>query len=293
MKTQQSGRERLADMGDAGRRGVQVAAAVGVLAVGAAGAASMSATSAEAAEPAQGPVACAVQPAQTTPASLAFVKVHNVQGTFSYSQDVVTPTEQITHDLKGVGHVLSHADAPAAPSAPAPADPLDWHLSVAGLVDVPFVASLRELAREGASSAVMSYTCMNNPADGRATANADTTGVTLASMLRRAGVRDGANVVTFVSADGYEISLPLPYVTERAAMIAYRLNGEPLARSIGCTNQLWLAGASAHYFVRDVETIRISKVGASNVPPIPGSPASGDQFRNRPNVGVLGGYSIA
>ena len=290
MKTQQSGRERLADMGDAGRRGVQVAAAVGVLAVGAA---NVSATPAKAAELPQGPAVCAMQPAQTTPAPLAFVKVHNVQGRFSYSQDVVTPTEQITHDLKGIGHVLSHADAPAAPAAPAPADPLDWRLSVAGFVAVPLAASLRDLAREGSHRAVMSYTCMNNPADGRATANADTTGVTLASMLRRAGVRDGANVVTFVSADGYEISLPLSYVTERAAMIAYRLNGEPLARSIGCTNQLWLAGASAHYFVRDVETIRISKVGASSVPPIPGSPASGDQFRNRPNVGVLGGYSIA
>ena len=288
MKNQQAGREGLADTGGAVRRGAQVAAAVSVVAAGAAGA---SAVPAQAVELPQGPVVCAVEPAATSVAPLAFVKVHNVQGRFSYSQDVVTPTEQIAHDMRGIGHVLSHTDAPEAPAAPA--DPLDWRLSVAGFVDVPFSASLRELAGAGAHSAVMSYTCMNNPADGRATANADTTGVTLASMLRRAGVCDGANVVSFVSADGYEISLPLAYVTEHSAMIAYRLNGEPLARSIGCTNQLWLSGASAHYFVRDVETIRVSKVGEAAVPPVPGSPASGDQFRNRPNVGVLGGYSIA
>lgn len=239
-------------------------------------------------------MACATSVADAAHAPLAFVKVHNVQGTFSYSQDVVTPTEQIAHDLRGVGHVLSHEE-PAATVAKrtAPADPLSWRVTVGGFVGMPFTATLGELAQTGTRRAVMSYTCMNNPSDGRATANADTTGVTLASMLARAGVREGANAVTFVSADGYEISLPLAYVTEHAGMLAYKLNGEPLERSVGCTNQLWLTGASAHYFVRDVEAVRVSKVSEADLPPVPGSPASGDHFRNRPNVGVLGGYSIA
>lgn len=274
--------------------GVNVTVGVAVMGLAAVTSAGVAApASAQAATAQEAPAICATSPASSGCVPLAFVKVHDVQGNFSCSQDVVTPTEQVVRDMRGIGHVLGDKDTPANPVVTPLEQPLDWRLSVTGSVGVPFTATLGELAREGSHRAVMSYTCMNNPADGRATANADTTGVTVSSILERAGVAEDANVVTFVSMDGYEISLPLGYVTEHRGMIVYRLNDEPLSRSVGCTNQLWLSGVSAHYFVRDVKAIGVSRVNPAKLPPIPGSPASGDVYRNRPNVGVLGGYFIA
>ena len=272
---------------------VTASAAVAGLVVGSLGGAQAALASQAATPVSVAPVVATAPAAPSAAVRSTVVKVHHVQGKFSFSQDVVTPIEQIARDMRGVSRVLGGGASSEVPAVRPLARPLSWRLSVQGAVSAPFTASLGELAQRGSRDAVMSYTCLNNPADGRATANAATTGVTVRSILERAGADPRANVVTFVSTDGYEIRLPLSYVTSHAGMIAYRLNGEPLAKSVGCTNQLWLAGTSAHYFVRDVSSIHVSRETSANIPPVPGTPASGDQFRNRPNVGVLGGFSIA
>lgn len=286
--------------------------------------------------------------AQGLPASAgARVKVRNVQGAFSFSQDVVTPTAQIVRDLRDVARVvpcgagagsapasgsrpattLASASAPASGSAPAAAgvcvrvaaagdtpspaptgaglvavapaprtaraataSALDWEITVAGAVNQAFSARLGELACSGESDAVMSYTCLENPSGGRATANAGTTGIPLVAILDRAGgVWEGANVIAFTSADGFDVRLPLDYVLGRTSMIAYRLNGASLKETLGCTNQLWMGGAPAHYFVRDVVRIGVERVAAAKVPPSPGVPLAGESYASHPNVGVLNG----
>lgn len=231
--------------------------------------------------------------AQDVAAPQVRVRVHDVQGKFWCSQDVVTPTEQIVRDLKGASAVLcddgrvpdSYGDSLRLVSS------LDWPLRIDGAVATPVSTTLGELADDGVVDAVMSYTCLDNPADGRATANAATTGVTVASILARAGLAEGANVVTFVSADGYQMSLPLDYVLGRTSLIAYRLNGESLKDALGCSNQLWLGGAPANCFVRDVLRIHVDAVPASELPPVPGSPQAKGTYANRPNIGVLRGVS--
>ena len=136
----------------------------------------------------------------------------------------------------------------------------------------------------------MGCSCAGNPADGRATANAAVTGVSVYQLLEAAGgVSDEANAITFVSSDGYEVTLPLSYVLQRASMIVYQLNGEPLSASVGGTNQLWLGSTSARYFASDVVEVRVTC--EDEVPAIPGSPASGDHASNVPNVGVTAGVS--
>lgn len=240
----------------------------------------------------------------------SYVKVHNVQGKLSFSQDVVTPTDQLIRDLRGVSSILcddedagtagtagtdARPDAVLRDSSPAKAKPMgrtttpDWDIAVLGDVTGAFTAKLEDLARQNSSETIMSYTCLDNPADGRATANAGVTGVSVMSILDQAGIRAGANVVTFVSADGYKVRLPLDYVRRHACVIAYRLNGEPLEDALGCANQLWIGATAAHYFVRDVRQIRVQTVAASKVPPAPGSPEAGEGYANRPNVGVLRG----
>ena len=219
------------------------------------------------------------------------IKVHNLQCRFSYSQEGVTPIEQIARNIGGTsailcgdGHGSTRRDAEGA-------DALDWEIEVTGAVANPFRSTLRNLVDDAALRRVMSYTCANNPADGRATANADVTGVPLDLMMDRASVDESANVVRFVAEDGYSMDMPLDYARQHVSMIAYRLNGEPLVRSIGATNQLWMGATSARYFVRDVVRIELLSLPASQIPASPGTLEAGDIIENRPNVGVLEGYS--
>ena len=216
----------------------------------------------------------------------------SVEGTFSFTQGQVTPTAQIARTLGGADKVLCGASTEALSSnQQVVSDAVDWQITVDGDgVQSSLTATIGDLAQTGTQSTVMGCSCAGNPADGRATANAAVTGVSVYQLLETAGgVTNEANAITFVSSDGYEVTLPLTYVLQRASMIVYQLNGEPLSASVGGTNQLWLGSTSARYFASDVVEVRVTC--EDEVPAIPGSPASGDHASNVPNVGVTAGVS--
>ena len=220
------------------------------------------------------------------------VALANVEGTFSFTQGQVTPTAQIARTLGGADKVLCGASTEALPSnQQVVSDAADWQITVDGDgVQSSLTATIGDFAQTGTQSTVMGCSCAGNPADGRATANAAVTGVSVYQLLETAGgVTNEANAITFVSSDGYEVTLPLTYVLQRASMIVYQLNGEPLSASVGGTNQLWLGSTSARYFASDVVEVRVTC--EDEVPAIPGSPASGDHASNVPNVGVTVGVS--
>lgn len=221
------------------------------------------------------------------------VRVAHPAGTFSYSQDAVASPQELARAFGGVDRVLCGAgEGLEAAGAEVPGqdqDAAQWQITVDGDgVEAAYTASLGDLAQDGSYRAVMGCTCLGNPADGRATANADVCGVTLSSILDKAGLAEGANTVTFVAADGTEESLPLSYVLQRMSLIVYEAGGEPLANSMGGVNQLWLGATAARYFTRDVVEIRVEARDAADVPAAPGTPEAGDAYANRPNVGVLG-----
>jgi hypothetical protein len=62
-------------------------------------------------------------------------------------------------------------------------------------------------------------------------ANARFRGISLADLLRR--VRVSATHVKFTGADGYQTAVPLEYVNHPDALLAYEMNGEPLAPEHG------------------------------------------------------------
>lgn len=220
------------------------------------------------------------------------VALASVEGTFSFTQGQVTPTAQIARTLGGADKVLCGASTEALPSnQQVVSDAADWQITVDGDgVQSSLTATIGDLAQTGTQSTVMGCSCAGNPADGRATANAAVTGVSVYQLLETAGgVTNEANAITFVSSDGYEVTLPLSYVLQRASMIVYQLNGEPLSASVGGTNQLWLGSTSARYFASDVVEVRVTC--EDETPAIPGSPASGDHASSVPNVGVTAGVS--
>jgi len=123
--------------------------------------------------------------------------------------------------------------------------------------------------------------------NGQSSINADVTGVAFETLMDRAAVRDDANTVTFISADGYSVSLPLSYVSQRYTILVYNINGAPLEDSVGGTNQLWLGSTSARYFARDI--VEISFSHEQTPPPAPGSEAAHENYANTPNTGVIAG----
>ena len=207
------------------------------------------------------------------------VKVARAEGVFSYDQEAVTPNETIRTMFQKAVRVVCGAGIALASE-----NPLDWQLTVSGAVNDAYTASVGDLAGDESVQQKMTCTCGGNPAGGRAIVTANVKGIPVESILERAGVQPGANAVTFVSADGTEVAMPLAYVIGHHDVISFEINGEDLSASVGGNNQLWLAGAPANYFVRDVVEIVVS--AEDEAPAVPGE---GDEHPNSPNAGVLAG----
>ena len=208
--------------------------------------------------------------------SSLLVKANAAEGTFAFDQTTITPNTTIASTFRPATATLCSATTDFAE-----VNPLEWKLSVTGNVDNEFTATVDELAGEDSVQQTMTCTCGGNPADGRAIVTADVKGIPVTYLLDRAQAQAGVNTVTFVSSDGTEIAMPLSYVVAHHGVISYEVNGEDLSASVGGNNQLWLAGASANYFVRDIVEVRVTE--EAEVPPAPGE---GMEYPNSPNVGI-------
>ena len=215
-------------------------------------------------------------PSRAAVAALAGFTMAAAVGTFSYDQTTVSSTADILK-LQGASDVLCGAkDARCAADAGC--------VVVRGDVAQEFVADLGELVAEEPQSRLMTCSCGGNPAGGRAIVTADVKGVPVEYLLTQAGASASANTLTFVSADGSQVSVPLGYAVGRHAVIGCELNGEDLYGALGGSNQLWMAKTPANYFLKDVVEIVVST--EENVPEVPGAHA---ERPNSPNAGILTG----
>lgn len=224
----------------------------------------------------------------TYAAGVARVQAATVEGTFSFTQNEITPTSAIAKAMNAAAKHL--CGSKALLSEPTGAS-TTWEIAVKGAVGQEYTASLDELLKVGKAHVAMGCSCAGNPADGRASVNAEVDGVTVSSILETAGVSETANTIVFTSRDGYEIALPLNYVTQRYSLIVCGINGEPVENSVGGTNQLWLGSTSARYFARDVVSITLED--RETPPPAPGTDEAGDAYANVPNVSVLAGGELS
>lgn len=217
------------------------------------------------------------------------VRLDVVRGSLSYAQGMVDRVSDIAHAFKNAPAYLCGAsgDQLALRVDANGAETATNELTVKGDVRYAFTANLEDLASDDDRPVVLGCACGGNPADGRASASAEVTGVAVRSLLERAQVIDGANTIVFVSRDGYETALPLSYVMQRYSLIVYEVNGEAVDDVMGGSNQLWLGSTSARYFVRDVVSIELRS--QETPPPAPGSAAAHDQAKNVPNASILEG----
>lgn len=211
-----------------------------------------------------------------------------VEGSFTFTQSAVAANEEIARNMSAAQYLCGARPAGEASSIAAE----DWQISVGGAVENPYTATYQQFVEsEQVQQVLMGCSCAGNPADGRASVNAEVTGVSLLTMLDIAGADASANTVVVTSADGYEVALPLSYVASRYCPIVFDVNGSPIAESMGGANQLWLGSTAASYFARDVVAITVEC--RETAPASPSSDEAREAYENLPNVGIMLGGEVA
>jgi sulfane dehydrogenase subunit SoxC len=157
----------------------------------------------------------------------------------------------------GLHYLLIHFDIPAV-------DPAAWRLEVGGAVERPLALTLDELRARPARTLAVTLECAGNGralmAEPRspsqpwlmdAVGNAEWTGTPLAPLLDEAGLSSSARELVFTGLDrgiqggvehAYARSLTVDEALEEDVLLAYAMNGEPLAPQHGFPLRLIVPG---------------------------------------------------
>jgi sulfite oxidase len=176
-------------------------------------------------------------------------------------------------------YVRSHGPAPAI-------DPDGHRLSVCGLVDRTLELGLADLEWLGREQSVLAtLECAGNrrrelldvrPIDGEipwgpgVIGTAIWTGVSLADVLARAGIRDGATHVELIGCDldpearSFGGSIPLAKASSAEVLLATKMNGDPLIPAHGAPVRAVVPGYIGARSVKWLREIRVLGEPSSN-----------------------------
>ena len=183
------------------------------------------------------------------------------------------PLEALRYDLTPVGlhYLLIHFDIPAA-------DAFAWRLRVEGLVSKPRAFSLAELQRMPASTVRVTMECAGNgraqisprypsmPWTEEGVSTAEWTGVPLSLLLKNMKMAASAQEIVFHGADRgidrgiehtFSRSLALAEALREGVLVAYAMNGQPLAPQHGAPLRLVVPGWYGMASVKWLERIEV------------------------------------
>jgi DMSO/TMAO reductase YedYZ molybdopterin-dependent catalytic subunit len=107
--------------------------------------------------------------------------------------------------------------------------PSAWQLRIHGMVAREITITFDELLRRPLIEDYITLCCVSNPVGGPYISNALWLGASLASVLREAGIRAGADQLMCTSVDGFTSGTPVQTVMDgRDALLAVAMNGQPL-----------------------------------------------------------------
>ena len=175
-------------------------------------------------------------------------KVANVQGSFRFDQDVLSPSDKV-FSLFGTA-ATGVCAAPSFAFADDADTYVDYYLNVGGKLQKSFQISYAELMQDGQDD-ILKCSCGMSPA----IVNVQVTGMPLENIVEMADLEDDINTVVFKGSDGYSVSVSLTKALEKNAMLVYKVGGEGLKPEAGGPVQLWMPGAAASYFTRQVTDI--------------------------------------
>ena len=136
--------------------------------------------------------------------------------------------------------------------------PASWQLRIHGMVAKEITITFDKLIRRPLNADYVTLTCVSNPVGGPYVGNALWLGTSVASLLREAGVRAGADELLCTSADGFTSGTPLQTVMDgRDAMLAVAMNGTALPVEHGFPVRMVVPGlygyVSACKWITDIE----------------------------------------
>jgi len=136
--------------------------------------------------------------------------------------------------------------------------PSSWQLRIHGLVNREITITFDELLRRPLIEDYITLCCVSNPVGGPYIGNALWLGASLASLLREAGIKAGADQLICTSADGFTSGTPVQTVMDgRDALLAVAMNGQPLPVAHGFPARMVVPGlygyVSATKWVTDID----------------------------------------
>jgi DMSO/TMAO reductase YedYZ molybdopterin-dependent catalytic subunit len=133
-----------------------------------------------------------------------------------------------------------------------------WTLRIHGMVEKEMEISFKELIHRPLIEDYVTLCCVSNPVGGPYVGNARWLGASVASLLRQAGIRAGADQLLCTSADGFTSGTPVQTVMDgRDAMLAIAMNGTALPVAHGFPVRMVVPGlygyVSACKWITDIE----------------------------------------
>lgn len=179
-----------------------------------------------------------------------YAKIANVAGEFHFHQDELTPSDEVFN--------LFGTVATAACAKPGFAfegiQSEDYYVNVKGTVKKAYSLNLEQIKAKEAKEEIMKCSCTS----GMALATTLVKGAKVSEILEMAEIEEGTNTITFKSADGYGMSLPLQYVLDKEALLVYEIGGTELSAENGGQLQVWMPDTVAKYFTRQVTEIELT-----------------------------------
>ena len=136
--------------------------------------------------------------------------------------------------------------------------PSSWQLRIHGMVSREITITFDELLRRPLIEDYVTLCCVSNPVGGPYIGNALWLGASLASLLREAGIKAGADQLICTSVDGFTSGTPVQTVMDgRDALLAVAMNGQPLPVAHGFPARMVVPGlygyVSATKWVTDID----------------------------------------
>lgn len=192
----------------------------------------------------------AVIPAVENRAAETYDTVSNVKGEFHFHQDELTPSDEVFS--------LFGTVATAACAKPGFAfdgvKSEEYYINVKGQVKKAYSLTLEQIKAREAREEVMKCSCTS----GMALATTLVTGAKVSDIVEMAEIEEGVNTITFKSADGYGLAMPLQYVLDKEALLVYKIGDTELSAENGGQLQVWMPDTVAKYFTRQVTEIELT-----------------------------------
>jgi len=131
----------------------------------------------------------------------------------------------------------------------------DYRLTVGGHVEAPVTLTLDDLKAMPPTRMTKDFQCVT----GWRVSDVPWVGVRLADLLDKAGVKEGAKGVRFLSFDGaYTETLTLGQARRDDVIVAYEMEGKPVSSAHGGPARLYVAPMYGYKSCKWLETIEVT-----------------------------------